>query len=281
MPQTALAKALTKGDRSAWFDLLKPIYLSLSTAPFAVLSLLGIIYILRKRPDLYLLLAWVFGYISFVSTFGSWWPWYKPSVMVFYSISIGVGLNWIFLTMEKRISERYAFTFIALIGVSIFLGALFKTISALQLISPNLDTIFTTVNSDKFHKKSQIEIVADWVILNVHQDQVIMLEPLGLFGYNVPHKIYDYPGLASRQVTDALKKIAPPRGGSPADVRTFSFVLEEVKPSVLILRDSEWVALKNAEKLTMYEEKYECCREMEHIERQGPYHVLFRLNKAQ
>jgi hypothetical protein len=192
LPQTALAKSLTRGDSSTWMALLKPLYFSLATAPLAILSLVGIVYLLKNRLDIYLLFAWTIGYISLISIFGAWWPWYKPPVMIFYSISIGVGLNWIFLSIRRFLAEQYVVTFAAVLGILLFLGACFKTIYTVKLLSSD--------------QESQIKFIANWVTLNVSHDKIIMLEPLGVFGYYVPHKIYDYPGLASSQVTDALKK---------------------------------------------------------------------------
>jgi hypothetical protein len=52
------------------------------------------------------------------------------------------------------------------------------------------------------------------------------------------------------------------------DVRAFSVVLEEVKPDVLVLRNQEWITLKRAAKLNMYEK----------IDTpEGLYQVLYRL----
>lgn len=263
IPQTAIAKALTRGEAGAqWLALLKPLYFSLATAPLAILSLMGVVRLLLRRSDLYPLVLFTVGYSAFISVFGSWWPWYKPPVMLFYAVTIGLGCRWIFVAISpERHSGIVSFAIFSLMIVT-FAGVGVKTVYAARAL---LHSPYITM----------VEL-SDWIVSNVSEDKVVMLEPLGVFGYHVPHKVYDYPGLASSQVTDSLARIPPPRDRSPADPRVFPAVVADVKPSVIILRDAEFFATEQALRDLDYHDVHQCGTRAQNMEGEQvyPFHVL-------
>ena len=92
---------------------------------------------------------------------------------------------------------------------------------------------------------------------NLKPEEKIMLEPLGRIGYAAFNNSFaDYPGLISREVTNAASKLNRKIYGSPVDVEAANKIIKEVKPAALILREYEFNLLKEKDYISDYELKF-------------------------
>ncbi len=80
----------------------------------------------------------------------------------------------------------------------------------------------------------------------------VMTEPLGTIGFYSGRQMADYPGLASPAVSRAIRELGKPVGTRPDNPTIMRFVLDRVKPTVLVLRDEEYHSLKRAGVLANY-----------------------------
>jgi hypothetical protein len=73
------------------------------------------------------------------------------------------------------------------------------------------------------------------------EDQTVILEPLGFLGSQVTTGfIVDYPGLASRIMTDSLRLI-------PIQERNIGSAVREVRPDFVVVRQGEWESFNPSE----------------------------------
>jgi len=65
-------------------------------------------------------------------------------------------------------------------------------------------------------------------------DQTVILEPLGFMGSEIDSgAVVDYPGLASRIMTDSLRLLS-------ASERNMGFAVREIQPDFVVVRENEW-----------------------------------------
>lgn len=242
IPQSAsakmLAKALTVGSKSTWLDFFGPHYLSPLALPFGVLSVLGVIAILKYRRDLLIYLIWYVVYVGLISIFSLWWTWYKAPAITFYVVSIGLGCWIIYLEFLNRMNRNKAFLIISILTGILVIGVGIKSWLSISALGLNYKHPFAN------KKFEEMDEVISWVNLNVPRNNLIMIEPLGYFGYHVNHTILDYPGLASKSVTDILRRCKTPERVVDY-IYPYSWAINGIRPNWLVLRNNEYIDMKS------------------------------------
>lgn len=266
IPQTVIAKSLVRGTSSGqWLSFLKKFYISGFVLFPGFLSVVGIYRIFKHLRNLIPICMYGLVYVFIISNFGSWWYWYFPSFVVVYVISIFVGIEQI---RDKIVKLGAGFKnipvlFMWVMSILILLGFATKTYTSILLIEPN----------HLIAQKKEIILVSDWIKLNIPYNKTMMLEPAGFFGFLLPYKIDDYPGLASRRVTDVLgeyKKI----GGNPKNFEGFVYAINMIKPDFIIFTKEEYNKFIKTDMTSQYKMSYSCCSDLK--TQFGPYFVLIR-----
>mgnify|MGYP007062047628 CR=1 FL=1 len=73
-----------------------------------------------------------------------------------------------------------------------------------------------------------------WKLILMSSGQTVILEPLGFLGSEVTSSaIIDYPGLASRVMTDSL-------AGIPLAKRNMGSAVRVIRPDFVVVRENEW-----------------------------------------
>ena len=259
LPQTIIAKGLTaRSALEQWVIFLDKFFLGGSSVGISGLfCLIGLYIIIKSRQDLLPLLFWTTAYVAGFSTFAAWWPWYFPPVLIGYCVAVGFGLGaiisylnrqriaiggWQLVDFVGRQKELNWISFIMALGLAAAL------LTQLYRNSPSLDRT-------SFVSKQRIEL-ANWVNANTPVDVSVMVEPLGMIAYYTDRRFDDYPGLASRRVTDAIKQFDRQIGGRPVDYQAFGFILDKVDPDFIILRQDEYEINKACGSLESYQVVY-------------------------
>jgi len=161
-------------------------------------------------------------YLEFVSGQGGM-PWYLPNPTLMLLITMGLLASfWIKNSKHQWIPSASIFAF-SIIYISIFFfGAYyFKT----------QQRIVEWGNRKK---------VGDYLKANSPQNASVFAECLGYIGFFSQQKMYDYPGMSSKEVVDLLRKVKKSKRPD------FGDVIENLHPYWLVLRPDEIKAIKIA-----------------------------------
>jgi hypothetical protein len=78
-------------------------------------------------------------------------------------------------------------------------------------------------------------LIGVWLREHARPTDTVMLEPLGYIGYYSGLRMFDVPGLSSREVVTAIRKVG----------YNWARIAEELEPTWLVLRDSEIQAINS------------------------------------
>ncbi len=251
IPQTITAKGLTiRFPIEQWTLFLNRFFTgSPKVWVIGASCLLGLGTIAWRHRYLLPVLAWSIVYVVFFSTLATWWSWYLPPAMIGYSLAVGVGVS-VVITKLSILSKR------VLIPVSSNrIGLITLTIMLVVLLSQTVRYARAKTGFGPEYMK-QSQDLAQWVHSNTTDDATVMLEPLGLIGFLTNRKFQDYPGIASRAVTDSFRSFGRRIPAKPMDPLALKHVLSMVKPSILILREDEYEHNNNHGALAGYKVAY-------------------------
>lgn len=151
-------------------------------------------------------------------------PWYYPPATLLSLVAVMLVLDQVRSSLNPESALRHAPIIVG--GATICLVALVTLAAAVQL------RFFQEVIYDRNYK-----LVGLW--LHDHAasaKDTVLLEPLGYIGYYSGLKMYDYPGLSSREVMNARKRFPMTDIGDRA---IFAKLIPYLKPDWLVLRPLE------------------------------------------
>jgi len=240
LPQTVVAKSLVERSTAAeWWFIAQKLWLGApASAILGTAAWIGAV-LLRRRPTLIPIVGWGAAYLALFSSLGSWWPWYVPPVLLAFFALAGTGLAAATRAIAPPRLARVALA-LAMPGVAPLLAR-----DTMAKAERNLGSSAATY--------AQMREAAEWVNEHTAPTATVMLEPLGIFGYHVDRVVEDYPGLASRRVTNAMKRLNRAVGGNPQDHEALRAAIDMVKPEVLVLREPEYAVAAGAGELDGYE----------------------------
>ncbi len=231
IPQPVTAKSqLYSSFFEQWDFFLKKFFFSPKTFILGILFITGCYHIIKRRTAL-VVLIWSFIYAGLFASLTAWWAWYIPPFIFSYLFIISFGLH---EQLVKLKSKKLIFTPVIII-------------SLLFPIVLSIDTVIKVYDYKKFINPyfTQTKEIAFWLDKNVEQHEKVLLEPLGLIGYLAFENTFsDYPGLASKEVTNSLSKLGRKVYGSPVDFEAARQVINDLSPAALILREDEFNLLK-------------------------------------
>lgn len=252
LPQTVVAKNLIARSAAVeWQFIAQKLFLGgplrwiLGTSVFV-----GALSLVRHR-SLPPLTVWGLAYVAFFSSVGSWWPWYFPPALLAYFALAGIGLAAAtHLISQPRLSQGAL--------------ALATAVASLVLARDTMTKADRVLETTRV-MHSQLSEVAQWVNRCTAPTATVMLEPLGILGYYADRRVEDYLGLASRRVTDALKRLDRRVGGKPLletrsawwdgsrDPEALRAAIDAVRPEVLVLPKEVYAVAASAGSLQDYE----------------------------
>ncbi len=191
--------------------------------------------------------AWVraasftfFGLHVYLSTAPSYFfPWYQPGPLVFACFALaGAGAR---LHTATQAYPRLKRILIALVAV-VFGAQAWLAAQATRQI---------------YHEQRVVADVTrrglgEWLRGEAQPDDTVFMEPLGHIGYFSGLKTYDYPGLSSREVTDAIATV----GGD------WSTLIDYLAPDWVVLRPFE-IERINRLHPTLLHDRYLAVREFD------------------
>lgn len=210
-------------NRSDWFES----YVSLSSVLGSLAAFVWLIPVLRPQTRLFSL-VYFFGNFYLSDVLKYFPPWYLPIVAVFGYLTIG-------LLFDQTLCLAMNFPqFGWNRGWFAHLPKILR-FSAVGLVAAQL-AVMVCVARQLQVQQSLIENglrrpIGLWLHDHARTPHdTVMLEPLGYIGYYSGLKMLDYPGLASREMVEARKRLGPARQNQ---------VYLELKPDWLVLRPAE------------------------------------------
>jgi hypothetical protein len=149
-------------------------------------------------------------------------PWYFPTVAVFGYLTIGLLFDQALgLAGRARDWSRLLRGALCVLALLLMAGQLFITLCVARQMRVQQQLIENGL-------RRQIGL---WLRAHARTPHdTVMVEPLGYIGYFSGLKMLDYPGLASKEMVEARKRLGPYRENQ---------VFLELKPDWLVLRPSE------------------------------------------
>jgi len=187
----------------------------------------------------------MFYAVMFVS-FAKWYVWYFPPFIFAYWIIITIGIDGL-VQKFKGLKIMNIYTLSIILLVPVILAA---------------DTIIREKEQKKFVQpyNSQTDELAGWLNANISDEEKVLLEPLGRVGYLAFNKKFtDYPGLVSREISNSLSRVGRKVFGSPMDDEAMKYIIADIKPEVLILRETEYRWLKQKRIIDNYSLEFVSC----------------------
>ncbi|RXK55281.1 hypothetical protein ESB00_05120 [Oleiharenicola lentus] len=160
-------------------------------------TLASVIWLLPKvRPEARVAsLAFFFAaaYLSFVPYFP--FPWYLPPVglLAFVALASVLGQLW---TAGGAVGRWVT----GAVGVLLLAVGLFMTVGTARQMRAQ-----QTLIEDGTRRE-----IGEWLRANAKPSDTVFMEPLGYIGFFSGLKTYDWPGLSSREVTDACRLVGTP-----------------------------------------------------------------------
>jgi hypothetical protein len=231
IPQAVIAKStgyISFNDELLIF--LKKFFISYKSIIPGLIFLTGCYFAIKKKKAL-LLLIWSMIYAVMFVSFAKWYVWYFPPFIFAYWIILTIGIDGL-VEKFKGLKIINIYTLSVVLFVPVILAA---------------DTIFREKEQKKFVQpyNKQTDELAGWLNANISDDEKVLLEPLGRVGYAAFNKTFtDYPGIVSREISNSLSRVGRKVFGSPMDDGAMEYIIADVKPEVLILRETEYRWLK-------------------------------------
>jgi hypothetical protein len=218
--------------------LLMPSYPAFAGWPTAILSASGWVSGMSTllwtlpwlRPETRAASFALLGSIAYLTYFPpAIFPWYLclPSLLAFIALSGVVAQS---LAAIRRLSNPGVRRF--LFGTIIGLFVVSLTVSSWLLVQVARQARAQQLVIEDGNRR----LIGLYLKERAGPADTVMLEPLGYIGYYSGLKMYDVPGLSSREVVAAVKKYG----------LNWARIAEDLKPTWLVLRDSEIVSMKSA-----------------------------------
>ena len=185
------------------------------------------------------------AYLSYFTIFA--YPWYLPSTELLAFIAL-TGLLAQLSDWKPKLRP-------VLVGLGLLLlaGEIATTAQVTRQIRAQ-----QTIVGDGNQRR-----VGEWLKENARSNDTVFLEPLGYIGFYSGLKMYDYPGLSSREVASAVKIFG----------NDWSGIVRLLKPDWLVLRQHEVIDNRNFYDLSVLD-NYQLVREfsvMDEIAKQKVY----------
>jgi hypothetical protein len=159
--------------------------------------------------------------------------WYTPPCTTLIMLLVGAGLARLSSFGQSQtaaaipVHPPHRFLKLAPAGISAVLSLVLVLLFAWQI--PIMFPLDRKVQEIEQHVRTPLGHYLHQV---VHHGEAVTSESAGYVGYYSEAKLYDYPGLTSPTVYDALKKLKP-------DHRTLIYMVQALRPAWLVLRPSE------------------------------------------
>lgn len=108
--------------------------------------------------------------------------------------------------------------------------------------------------------------IGEWLRANATPGETVFLEPLGYIGFYSGLKTYDFPGMSSREMVEARRRVG----------NDWAALIRDVKPDWLVLRPAE-IARLNASDPVLLHDDYRVAREFSVADRVAKLRVRGRL----
>jgi hypothetical protein len=154
-------------------------------------------------------------YLSYFPYFP--FPWYLPGTMLL----VAVALGGIFAQVSETFRQHRILVRVLLVGAGVVgLGA-----ECWVTFQMNREMTFEQTYSNTGVRRQ----IGEWLKANADPKDTVFMEPLGNIGYFSGLKTYDYPGLSSREMVEAIKVF----NGD------WAYLTEYLSPDWLVLRPVE------------------------------------------
>ena len=157
------------------------------------------------------------SYLSFVPYFP--FPWYLPATTLLAWVALAgtIGQLW----QSNRSSLHWI---VGVSSVAVICGGLFLTVAASR-----------QAKAQQFYvEDGNRRLIGEWLKEHSEPGDTVFMEPLGYIGYFSGLKTYDWPGMSSREVPEAVKLV----GNQWQDIILY------LRPDWLVLRDNSQENLK-------------------------------------
>jgi hypothetical protein len=209
-------------DHGGWYET----YVSLAAVLGSLAALAWIIPVLRPQTRLFSLVYFLGNY--YLSAILSYFPpWYMPIVAVFGYLTIG-------LLFDQALGLAAKFP---QLGWNLGWFAQLQKILRVAAVGLVAGQLAATVCCARQLRVQQILIedglrqaIGLWLRDHARPRDTVMLEPLGYIGYYSGLKMLDYPGLASREMVEARKRLGWAKQNQ---------LYLELKPDWIVLRPHE------------------------------------------
>jgi hypothetical protein len=210
-----------------------------------VMSLVAVlawpVFILRPHTRLFSLACFLANfYLTCILRFYS--PWYLPAAAILGYLTLGLLFDEL-LGGALRLKER---------GKMAFSPALLKALAlvlVLGQLAVTLSVAWEVKQQQRIIETGERKPIGLWLRAHAASPHdTVMLEPLGYIGYYSGLKMYDYPGLSSKEMVEIRKRYGRGRDNQ---------VYRELRPDWLVLRPYEVAGsmLVEAEGLEKYYEE--------------------------
>jgi hypothetical protein len=202
-------------------------YVSFSSVLGSLAALVWLIPVLRPQTRLFSLVYFL-GSFYLTDVLKYFPPWYLPMVAVFGYLTIGLLFDQT-LCLARRFPQlgwnrgwfAYLPKILRVMAVGLLAGQLIVTVCVARQLQVQQSLIENGLRRP----------IGLWLHDHARTPHdTVMLEPLGYIGYYSGLKMLDYPGLASKEMVEARKRLGPARQNQ---------VYLELKPDWLVLRPAE------------------------------------------
>ena len=202
-------------------------YVSFVSGLGSFAALVWLIPVLRPQTRLFSL-VYFFGNFYLTDVLKYFPPWYLPMVAVFGYLTIGLLFDQT-LCLARKFPQlgwnrgwfAHLPEILRVAAVGLLAGQLMVTVCVARQLQVQQSLIENGLRRP----------IGLWLRDHARTPHdTVMLEPLGYIGYYSGLKMFDYPGLASKEMVEARKRLGPARQNQ---------VYLELKPDWLVLRPAE------------------------------------------
>lgn len=170
----------------------------------ASLCVLGLWWLRRRQPQVWILGAYIVGFITFFAIGNPYWfGWYQVPLMPLYQLLILAAAALTPIALLKRADRRVrSLTQVGVVGLAAGLMAL-PQLSRLNLVpweTPQaapwtLNTFYTNVN-----READYALLGEMLAPAAQAGRLAAIREIGAFGYTYPGQVYDISGLVTPDV---------------------------------------------------------------------------------
>ncbi len=145
-------------------------------------------------------------------------PWYAPPWAALAALTIALMADFGYARAKAASRE----TFASLLRVACAMAVLMQV----ALLAA---TAWQMKNQERIIEQGVRRPIGEWLRANAALGDTVLLEPLGYIGYYSRLKMYDFPGLSSREVVAAVR----------SGVNRYADLIVHLQPTWLVLRPTE------------------------------------------